>query len=88
MFVIELNAKKITCKIYHYNCLVAYMHIFKEIIQILLHNVEKESFQSIPQHQNAYDLHYPAQRSEGNFVLHNQIIVTLYIFENKNITLS
>lgn len=64
------------------------MHMFKEIIWILLHDVKKESFKSIPLHQNTYDLHYPAYKSEGNFVLHNQIIVTLYIFENKNITLS
>lgn len=40
---------------------------------IFLHNVEKESFQSISLHQDTYDLHYPAQRSEGNLVLHNQI---------------
>lgn len=53
---------------------------------IFLHNVEKGSFQSIPLHQDTYDLHYPAQRSEGNLVLHNQIFVTFYTFENENIT--
>lgn len=43
---------------------------------IFLQNVGKESFQSIPLHQDTNDLHYPTQRSEGNLVLHNQIIVT------------
>lgn len=62
------------------------MHMFKEITYIILHNVEKESSQSIPLHQSTYHLHYPAKRIEGNFVLHNQIIVTFYIFENENIT--
>lgn len=53
---------------------------------IFLQNVGKESFQSIPLHQDTNNLPYPTQKSEGNLVLHNQIIVTFYTFQNENIT--